>query len=169
MDDLAPLLDLSCCKELGCQRGISDPSLAEVSFPAISCSGHASVTDTNLLNGDASVAGEVSSSRQSSAFHHTLLCCIQQRAVSSGTHISCVDTQVPVGAIQAILQVNRLQNITPFKQLVNISFTRSLIQSILPGESQMSLMRKVQEVCQGQTIFKGSLSACRFRALCHRC
>ncbi|KAK9852109.1 hypothetical protein WJX84_005426 [Apatococcus fuscideae] len=39
---------------------------------------------------------------------------------------------VPVGAIQAILQVNRLQNITPFKQLVNISFTRSLIQSILP-------------------------------------
>ncbi|KAK9845039.1 hypothetical protein WJX74_009951 [Apatococcus lobatus] len=39
---------------------------------------------------------------------------------------------IPVGAIQAILEVQRLQNITPFKQLVNISFTRSLIESILP-------------------------------------
>ncbi len=41
--------------------------------------------------------------------------------------------QVPIGAIQAILEVQRLDNITPFKQLVQISFTRSLIESVLPG------------------------------------
>ena len=41
--------------------------------------------------------------------------------------------QIPVGAIQALLQVQRLDTITPFKQLVNIQFTRSIIESLLPS------------------------------------
>ncbi|KAK9864573.1 hypothetical protein WJX84_004373 [Apatococcus fuscideae] len=40
---------------------------------------------------------------------------------------------IPVGAIQAILEVQRLSKYPPFKQLVNIAFTRSLIESILPS------------------------------------
>ena len=45
-----------------------------------------------------------------------------------------VALQIPVAAIQALLEVQRLDKYTPFKQLVRIAFTRSLIESVLPGE-----------------------------------
>ena len=41
---------------------------------------------------------------------------------------------IPIGAIQAIIEVDRLDNIVVFKQLVSITFVRSLIEAILPGE-----------------------------------
>lgn len=41
---------------------------------------------------------------------------------------------IPIGAVQAIIEVNRLSKIPGFKQLVSISFIRSIIQAILPGE-----------------------------------
>ena len=42
---------------------------------------------------------------------------------------------IPIGAVQAIIEVDRLKNIPVFKQLVNISFIRSIIEAILPGRS----------------------------------
>jgi hypothetical protein len=45
---------------------------------------------------------------------------------------------IPVAAVQAIIEVDRLKNIVVFKQLVNITFIRSLIESILPGTPPFS-------------------------------
>ena len=41
---------------------------------------------------------------------------------------------IPIGAIQAIIEVDRLDNIVVFKQLVSVPFVRSLIEAFLPGE-----------------------------------
>ena len=45
---------------------------------------------------------------------------------------------IPIGAIQAIIEVNRLEKIVVFKQLVSVAFVRSLIEAILPGEGPPS-------------------------------
>lgn len=42
---------------------------------------------------------------------------------------------IPVGAVQALVEVQRLQNIPVFKQLLQITFIKSLLQSIFPSES----------------------------------
>ena len=39
---------------------------------------------------------------------------------------------IPIGAVQAIIEVDRLRNVPGFKQLVSITFVRSLIEAILP-------------------------------------
>ena len=41
-----------------------------------------------------------------------------------------------VGAVQALVEVQRLQNIPGFKQLLQITFIRALLQSIFPSEQQ---------------------------------
>jgi len=46
---------------------------------------------------------------------------------------------IPVAAVQAIIEVDRLKGIPGFKQLVDITFTRSLIQAILPGAPPLTL------------------------------
>lgn len=40
---------------------------------------------------------------------------------------------IPVGAVQALVNVQLLSKIPPFKQLLNIPFTNAIIVSILPG------------------------------------
>ena len=40
---------------------------------------------------------------------------------------------IPVGAVQALVNVQLLNKIPPFKQLLKIQFTNALIVSILPG------------------------------------
>ena len=52
--------------------------------------------------------------------------------------------QIPVGAIQAILEVQRLSKYPPFKQLVKIAFTRSLIEAILPSEHLYTISNKYE-------------------------
>ena len=47
---------------------------------------------------------------------------------------TCVCTQlIPVGAVQALVNVNLLNKIPPFHQLLDIQFTNAIIVSILPG------------------------------------
>ena len=41
-----------------------------------------------------------------------------------------------VGAVQALVEVQRLQNIPGFRQLLQITFIRALLQSIFPSEQQ---------------------------------
>ena len=41
---------------------------------------------------------------------------------------------IPVGAVQALVNVNLLNKIPPFHQLLDIQFTNAIIVSILPGE-----------------------------------
>ncbi len=65
--------------------------------------------------------------------YSTLLCCSREMANQCSTPV-----QIPVGAIQALLEVQRLSKYPPFKQLVNIAFTRSLIESILPCEFSLT-------------------------------
>ena len=46
----------------------------------------------------------------------------------------CAAVQIiPVGAVQALVNVSLLSKIPPFKQLLNIAFTNAIIVSILPG------------------------------------
>ncbi|KAK9809699.1 hypothetical protein WJX73_006828 [Symbiochloris irregularis] len=40
---------------------------------------------------------------------------------------------IPIGAVQALVEVQRLQNIPGFKQLLQITFIKSLLQSIFPS------------------------------------
>ena len=40
---------------------------------------------------------------------------------------------IPIGAVQALVNVQLLSKIPPFKQLLQISFTNAIIVSILPG------------------------------------
>ncbi|KAK9819826.1 hypothetical protein WJX72_002804 [[Myrmecia] bisecta] len=40
---------------------------------------------------------------------------------------------IPVAAIQAVLEIERLSKIVPFKQLVSVSFVRSILTAVLPG------------------------------------
>ena len=40
---------------------------------------------------------------------------------------------IPIAAVQAIIEVNRLYKITFFRKLLDITFIRSIIQAILPG------------------------------------
>ena len=40
---------------------------------------------------------------------------------------------IPVGAVQAIIEVDRLRNIPGFNTLVSVTFLRSIIEAILPG------------------------------------
>lgn len=41
---------------------------------------------------------------------------------------------IPIGAVQAIIEVDRLSKISAFRKLVDIAFIRSIIEAILPGE-----------------------------------
>lgn len=40
---------------------------------------------------------------------------------------------IPIGAMQGIIEVQRLSDVPVFKQLVSVAFVRSLIEAILPG------------------------------------
>ena len=40
---------------------------------------------------------------------------------------------IPVAAVQAIIEVDRLNGIPGFKKLIDITFIRSIIEAILPG------------------------------------
>ena len=40
---------------------------------------------------------------------------------------------IPVGAIQALVEVDRLQNVPGFKQLLQITFIKALLQSVFPS------------------------------------
>ena len=45
---------------------------------------------------------------------------------------------IPVGAVQALVNVQLLNKIPPFHQLLDIQFTNALIISILPGTPPLS-------------------------------
>lgn len=47
--------------------------------------------------------------------------------------VMCMFYLIPIGAIQAIVNVSLLKKITPFKQLLRITFVNAIIVSILPG------------------------------------
>ena len=40
---------------------------------------------------------------------------------------------IPIGAVQALVNVSLLKKIPPFKQLLKVNFTNAIIVSILPG------------------------------------
>ena len=58
---------------------------------------------------------------------------------------------IPVGAVQALVEVDRLQNIPVFKQLLRITFIRALLQSVFPSAPStlqcIVPQSRVQDVC----------------------
>lgn len=51
---------------------------------------------------------------------------------------------IPVGAVQALVNVALLSKIPPFKQLLKINFTNAIIVSILPGEHYHARLCQLQ-------------------------
>lgn len=44
---------------------------------------------------------------------------------------------IPIGAVQALVNVSLLEKIPPFKQLLDIQFINAIIVSILPGALEL--------------------------------
>ncbi len=47
---------------------------------------------------------------------------------------------IPIGAVQAIIEVDRLSKIEAFRKLVDITFIRSIIEAILPGKKSCACL-----------------------------
>ena len=58
---------------------------------------------------------------------------------------------IPIGAIQALVEVDRLDTVPFFKQLLEISFVKALLQSVLPSAPLCRCCTSANHICSATT------------------